>query len=212
MSEAMNAAELSALVARVFQPTPDDRLLGIMVDLPDGKVPDDAAWTARRQIAAEWARLLDEQAARVGYRTHLFLYPNVHTNNGDLPDHCWITSACRAPALGLRPRPGSRRAYDRDLRHAPDSHGGHEVQLHRPAQDRGSQAPDAGRHDARLHGRHDPRPAARLHRNQPPGRHPEEPARPGHGGGFRLPTSRGGRPAPPRPPPPYRTRLRRVAP
>ena len=67
MSEAMIAAELSALVARVFQPTPEDRLLGIMVDLPDGKVPDDAAWTARRQIAAEWARLLDEQAASVGY-------------------------------------------------------------------------------------------------------------------------------------------------
>ena len=65
MPETLNAAELSALVARVFQPTPEDRLLGIMVDLPDEKVPDDAAWAARRRIAAwaGWSRdaLCDER-------------------------------------------------------------------------------------------------------------------------------------------------------
>jgi leucyl aminopeptidase (aminopeptidase T) len=90
MPETMNAAELSALVTRVFVPTPEDALLGIMVDLPDAKVPDDAAWSARRQTAAEWATLLAEQASRAGFRTNLLLYPNVHTNNGDLPDRCWI--------------------------------------------------------------------------------------------------------------------------
>lgn len=90
MTETLNAAELSALVARVFQPTPEDGLLGIMIDLPDNKVPDDDAWAARRGIAADWARLLGEEAATPGYRTHLLLYPNVHTNNGDLPDRCWI--------------------------------------------------------------------------------------------------------------------------
>jgi hypothetical protein len=90
MSEVLSAAELSALVARVFVPTPEDGSLGIMVDLPDAKVPDDAAWIARRQIAAEWAELLSAQAASVGYQAHLLLYPNVHTNNGDLPDRCWI--------------------------------------------------------------------------------------------------------------------------
>ena len=90
MPEVLNAAELSALVARVFVPTPEDRLLGVMIDLPDAKVPDDAAWTARREIAAEWVELLGAQASTVGYETHLLLYPNVHTNNGDLPDRCWI--------------------------------------------------------------------------------------------------------------------------
>jgi hypothetical protein len=90
VTETLNAAELSALVARVFQPTPEDGLLGIMIDLPDNKVPDDDAWAARRGIAADWARLLGEEAATPGYRTHLLLYPNVHTNNGDLPDRCWI--------------------------------------------------------------------------------------------------------------------------
>ncbi len=98
MSEAMNAAELSALVARVFQPTPEDVRLGIMVDLPDGKVGDDAAWQARREIASDWAGLLAPLAGAVGYETRLLLYPNVHTNNGDLPDRCWVHAGGPAPA------------------------------------------------------------------------------------------------------------------
>ena len=90
MTQTLTSAELAALVARVFVPTPEDRSLGIMIDLPDARVADDAEWEARRQIAAEWAELLDAQAAQVGYRTHLLFYPNVHTNNGDLPERCWI--------------------------------------------------------------------------------------------------------------------------
>jgi len=94
----MTAAELSALVARVFQPTPEDGRLGIMVDLPDERVSDDAAWAARRAIAAEWASLLAAEAATAGYETRLLLYPNVRTNNGDLPDRCWIHSGGTVPA------------------------------------------------------------------------------------------------------------------
>ena len=88
MPASMTAAELSALVSRVFQPTPDDARLGVMIDLPDGKVPDDASWAARRAIAAEWVELL--AGAGEGYETSLLLYPNVYTNNGDLPARCWI--------------------------------------------------------------------------------------------------------------------------
>jgi hypothetical protein len=90
MTESLTATELAALVARVFLPTPEDGSLGIMIDLPDGRVADDAEWEARRRIAAEWVDLLEERAAKNGYHTHLLLYPNVHTNNGDLPDRCWI--------------------------------------------------------------------------------------------------------------------------
>ncbi len=90
MTETLNAGELIALVARVFVPSEEDVALGVMIDLPDERVPDDAAWRARRQIAAEWVELLDAKEEMVGYRTRLLLYPNVHTNNGDLPDRCWI--------------------------------------------------------------------------------------------------------------------------
>ena len=62
MTETLTAAELAALVARVFVPTPEDRSLGVMIDLPDARVPDDAAWVARRKIAAEWVDLLETQA------------------------------------------------------------------------------------------------------------------------------------------------------
>ena len=105
MTESLTATELSALVARVFVPTPEDGCLGIMIDLPDARVNDDAAWAARRRIAAEWASLLEAQAATIGYHTRLLLYPNVHTNNGDLPDRCWIHGGGPVPrdADGLDP-------------------------------------------------------------------------------------------------------------
>ena len=90
MPEKITASELAALVARVFQPGPEDGCLGVMVDLPDEKVPDRPAWAARREIAAEWVELLASQAPAAGFRTRLLLYPNVHTNNGDLPSVCWI--------------------------------------------------------------------------------------------------------------------------
>jgi len=96
--ESITALELAALVSRVFQPTPEDTRLGIMVDLPDEKVPDDAGWQARRAIAAEWAELLGMQAREAGYETRLLLYPNVHTNNGDLPGRCWIHPAGPVPS------------------------------------------------------------------------------------------------------------------
>ena len=98
MSETITALELSALVSRVFQPTAEDTRLGIMVDLPDERVPDDASWAARRAIAAEWAQLLGMQAREAGYETRLLLYPNVHTNNGDLPGRCWIHAGGPVPA------------------------------------------------------------------------------------------------------------------
>jgi hypothetical protein len=97
MTESLNAGELIALVARVFVPTEEDVALGVMIDLPDERVPDDAAWVARRQIAAEWVALLDAKEEMVGYRTRLLLYPNVHTNNGDLPDRCWIYAGGPVP-------------------------------------------------------------------------------------------------------------------
>lgn len=107
MPETMNASELSALVARVFQPTPEDARLGVMIDLPDGKVPDDASWAARREIASDWAALLAAEAANLGYETRLLLYPNVHTNNGDLPDRCWIHVGGPVPASAAELEPAA---------------------------------------------------------------------------------------------------------
>ncbi len=116
MTETLNAGELIALVARVFVPTVEDVALGVMIDLPDAREPDDAAWMARRQIAAEWVELLDAKEEMVGYRTRLLLYPNVHTNNGELPDRCWIHEGGPVPqsAAELDPAGGRpmRKIFD----------------------------------------------------------------------------------------------------
>ena len=109
MTETLNAGELIALVARVFVPTLEDVALGVMIDLPDERVPDDAAWLARRQIAADWVALLDAKEEMVGYRTRLLLYPNVHTNNGDLPDRCWIHEGGPVPQSAAELDPAKAR-------------------------------------------------------------------------------------------------------
>jgi leucyl aminopeptidase (aminopeptidase T) len=86
----MTGPELVALVRRVFQPQPGETALAILVDLPDAKVPDDAAWTARRAIARNWVQELSAHRAELGLAAHLVVYPNVHTNNGDLPERAWL--------------------------------------------------------------------------------------------------------------------------
>lgn len=97
MPMVISARELADLMARVFVPAKDDALLGIMIDLPDERVADDEPWRERRRLAAEWASLLEAQAPTLGYHTHLLLYPNAHTNNGDLPDRCWIHAGGPVP-------------------------------------------------------------------------------------------------------------------
>ena len=89
-NEQMTGFELVALVQRVFQPQPSEKAMAILVDLPDAKVPDDANWAARRDIATAWAAELVTHRKDLGLDTHLVVYPNVHTNNGDLPERAWI--------------------------------------------------------------------------------------------------------------------------
>jgi hypothetical protein len=97
MEEQLTGTELVALVQRVFQPQPGEGALAILVDLPDAKVPDDAPWAARRAIAEAWTKQLTLHRAELGLATHLVLYPNVHTNNGDLPERAWLQAGGSLP-------------------------------------------------------------------------------------------------------------------
>ena len=94
----MTGPELVALVQRVFQPQPGERTMAILVDLPDAKIPDDANWIARRDIAVAWAAALTAHRNELGLDTHLVVYPNVHTNNGDLPDRAWLHAGGPLPS------------------------------------------------------------------------------------------------------------------
>jgi hypothetical protein len=90
MAERLSGEELVALVRRVFLPQANEQALAILVDLPDRQVPDNEDWAARREIAQQWVEELTAHRTELGLAARLVLYPNVHTNNGDLPERCWI--------------------------------------------------------------------------------------------------------------------------
>ena len=98
MTERLTGSELVALVRRVFVPRPGEQALAILVDLPDALVPDDADWAARRAMAQDWAAELAAHAQELGLATHLAIYPNIHTNNGDLPERVWLHAGGPLPA------------------------------------------------------------------------------------------------------------------
>ena len=98
MTERLTGSELVALVRRVFVPRPGEKALAILVDLPDAQVPDDADWAARRAMAQGWAAELAGHAQDLGLATHLAIYPNIHTNNGDLPERVWLHAGGPLPA------------------------------------------------------------------------------------------------------------------
>jgi hypothetical protein len=78
--------QLSALLTSVFGIGPGERWLSILVDLPDGRVPDSEAWRDRRRIAWEWFEALRQNVDRLPFTSIAFcVYPNVGSNNNDLP-------------------------------------------------------------------------------------------------------------------------------
>ena len=90
----MKQPDLVSLVRRVFAPTEADTYLGLLVDLPDERCPDHEAWVDRRALAYEWARRLHAVRGELGlHKVDVVLYRNVHNNNADFPDGCWVLDA-----------------------------------------------------------------------------------------------------------------------
>lgn len=78
--------QLETLIRSVFHPTPDDRVLALLVDLPNAAVPDNAAWRDRRAIAFEWKGALEQVRGALGLaEIRLLAYENVGSNNNELP-------------------------------------------------------------------------------------------------------------------------------
>jgi hypothetical protein len=79
--------ELCDLVRTVFDPKPGrDRALAVLCDVPRSPDSDRAAWRERRAIAVAWARTLASRRAALGLETvDLLVYPDVGSNNADLP-------------------------------------------------------------------------------------------------------------------------------
>jgi hypothetical protein len=78
--------DLTKLIRSVFPARPDDRRLGILVDVPRRPEADNSDWKKRRRLAAEWARLLKRAASQIPVEeVRLLAYPDVGSDNADLP-------------------------------------------------------------------------------------------------------------------------------
>jgi len=89
--ESLNSDELKSLVQSVFSPTAQDTHLAILADFPDNAEQDSQAWKDRRILAFDWVKNLQKVKFDAGLQeVHLVAYPNVHSNNADLPEEAYI--------------------------------------------------------------------------------------------------------------------------
>lgn len=89
MNPNLSFVQLRDLLRSVFALGATEQGIALLVDLPGGTAADNPAWARRRTFAAEWFTMLQEHRAELPFRNVLYcVYPNVGTNNGDLPDQC----------------------------------------------------------------------------------------------------------------------------
>ncbi len=86
MEAGLQRDELVQLIRSVFSPSDDDRKLAILIDLPDEVIPDNDNWQQRRNLALLWCQMLQQSCNQLNLEAvDLFYYPNVHSNNSELP-------------------------------------------------------------------------------------------------------------------------------
>lgn len=105
----LTAEELAALVRSVFPGTPPDGTLTILVDVPRTAERDNPDWRARRSLALEWRDLLRAAAPALPLaEVRLAAYPDVGSNNADLPETAALVSGpLPETAAGLESSGGS---------------------------------------------------------------------------------------------------------
>ena len=89
--EKLSSTDLVNLVHTVFPLFPEDRLLGILVDIPENESEDHTDWKIRRALVEEWAVLLKDSLGKLdldGIR--ILAYPSVGSNNADLPKFAYL--------------------------------------------------------------------------------------------------------------------------
>jgi len=109
----LSEKDLVDLVRSVFPGYPEDRSLGILVDVPRGPERDNPDWRVRRAMAEEWRDLLGKGAAAVPLdAVRLVAYADVGSNNADLPAEAIIVEGkLPADASGLAAA-GERRPFE----------------------------------------------------------------------------------------------------
>lgn len=84
----LSGPELVRLIDTVFAPSPTERRIAVLVDVPDARRPDHSRWSARRKLAQSWVELLREFGGD-RFEVTLWAYPHVGANNAELPAVVW---------------------------------------------------------------------------------------------------------------------------
>lgn len=88
MIENLDFSTLRRLLETVFAPQAgEERSLLLLVDLPTTSRPDHPRWRDRRQMAGEWFQCIQAHREELPFDdVVLAVYPNVGSNNRDLPE------------------------------------------------------------------------------------------------------------------------------
>lgn len=96
--EQLSGDELIKLIQSVFPSFPEDKKLGILVDLPRNPPEDTPNWQQRRTIAEGFYTTLKDHAAELGLEAvNLIAYPDVGSNNADLPETAFLINETLPP-------------------------------------------------------------------------------------------------------------------
>jgi hypothetical protein len=116
----LNQKDLVDLVRSVFPDHPEDRSLGLLVDVPHDPLRDNPDWRARRDMAEEWFDLLRGAAASVPLEAvRLIAYPDVGSNNADLPVEAFEIGGRLPPDAAGLASAGTRTAFETVFREVP---------------------------------------------------------------------------------------------
>ena len=89
--EQLSGDELIKLIQSVFPSFPEDKKLGILVDLPRNPKEDTPNWQQRRKIAEGFYTTLRDHAVDLNLEAvNLIAYPDVGSNNADLPETTFL--------------------------------------------------------------------------------------------------------------------------
>lgn len=95
---------LGELLRSSFVLGDSERDLTILIDLPKTRDEDSGAWQDRRRIAAEWYTMARGMAKDLPFTAINFCtYPNVGSNNGDLPGELRLADSAPGTAENLEP-------------------------------------------------------------------------------------------------------------
>lgn len=110
MNPNLSFAQLRGLLHSVFALREREAGIALLVDLPGGSTADNPAWARRREFAAEWFALLQHHRTEMPFGNVLYcVYPNVGTNNGDLPAQCIVAGSMEEYAWLPNGRTGNLR-------------------------------------------------------------------------------------------------------